>query len=72
MQIAGAGIVIAGVLTAAWPSEGSSSVFSEVTHAAGLTVSLTLLLQENMHDIPLSVHVKYMGILADSARHHVC
>lgn len=29
-QIAGAGIVIAGVLTAAWPSEGNSSVFSEI------------------------------------------
>ncbi|KAK9915593.1 hypothetical protein WJX75_001294 [Coccomyxa subellipsoidea] len=30
-QIAGAGVVIAGVLTAAWPSEGSSSVFSEIS-----------------------------------------
>ncbi len=35
-------------------------------------MSPTLLLQENMHDIPQSVHVKYMGILADSARQHVC
>ncbi len=42
VQIAGAGIVIAGVLTAAWPSEGSSSVFSQVTGSISLSARVHL------------------------------